>query len=319
MGLLMGEFLIWGAADIIFVVLAIDLLALGQGWVGYFNAAFGAGGILGGLAAVALVGRRHLAPPIGIGVLAFGGAFVVIAIWPSALVAVLLVALSGAGRALFDVGCRTLLQRTTPVEVLGRVFGLLEGMEMAGLALGALLIPPFVALGGSKTALVGVGLVLPVLALLMARRLISVDRGAKVPLVEIALLRSMPLFASLPPPVIEGVAHALERLDLPAGSVVIRVGDDGDRCYVIAEGVLDVSRDSVTVARLGRGMVFGEIALLEDVPRTATVTAITDVQLYALAKAPFVTAVTGHAPASQAAGALVAKRREELARVAHDR
>ena len=161
MGLLMGEFLIWGAMDVLFVVLALDVLALGQGWVGYLNAAFGAGGIVGGVAAMALVGRLHLAPPIAAGVLAFGGALVLIALWPSALAAVVLLVLSGAGRTVLDVGCRTLLQRTTPADVLGRVFGLLEGLAMAGLALGALLIPPLVALGGSKAAVVGSGLLLP--------------------------------------------------------------------------------------------------------------------------------------------------------------
>jgi MFS family permease len=315
MGILMGEFLIWGALDVLFVVLAIDVLALGQGWVGYLNAAFGVGGILGGIAAVALVGRRHLAPPIALGVLAFGAAFIVIAVWPTALVAVVLIVLSGAGRTVLDIGCRTLLQRTTPAEVLGRVFGLLEGLEMAGLALGALLIPPLVALGGSKAALIGAGLLLPALALLTARRLIAVDRGAKVPLVEIALLRSLGLFAPLPAPAIEGLARALERVELPAGTVVMHMGEEGDRFYAIAEGEVEVSRNGLAVARLGRGAGFGEIALLEDVPRTATVTALTDVLLYALEKAPFVTAVTGHAPAAQAAGTLVSKRREELARL----
>src|SRR4029077_12173343 len=113
-----------------------DVLGLGDGWAGYLNASFGAGGILGGLAAVTLVGRRHLAPAIAIGVVMFGGALVVIGLWPSALSAVLLLVLSGGGRVLFDVGCRTLVQRTTPSEVLGRVFGVLEGLEMAGLALG---------------------------------------------------------------------------------------------------------------------------------------------------------------------------------------
>jgi Cyclic nucleotide-binding domain/Major Facilitator Superfamily len=319
MGMLLGEFLIWGALDILFVVLAIDVLALGQGWVGYFNAVFGAGGIVGGIAAVMLVGRRHLAPPIGLGILAFGGAFVLIAVWPSTLMAVLLLGLSGAGRVVFDVGCRTLLQRTTPSDVLGRVFGLLEGFEMAGLALGALLIPPLVALGGSKAALVGAGLLLPVVVVLMVRPLIAVDRGAKVPIVEIALLRSMPLFAPLPGPAIEGLAHALEPVELPAGTVVVRMGDAGDRFYAIADGSVEVSRDGVPVAVLTRGAGFGEIALLDDVPRTATVTALTDVRLFALEKAPFVTTVTGHAPAAQAAGALVSQRRDELARLAKDR
>jgi MFS family permease len=317
-GMLMGEFLLWGALDILFVVLALDVLDLERGWVGYFNAAFGAGGIIGGLAAMILVGRRHLAPPIAIGVLMFGGAFVVIALWPSTVVAVLLLALSGAGRIVLDVGCRTLLQRTTPSEVLGRVFGVLEGLEMGALALGALLIPPLVALGGSKAALIGAGLLLPALALLMARPLIAVDRSTKVPVVEIALLRSMPIFAALPPPAIEGVARSLEPLELPAGTVVIHMGDEGDRFYAIAEGEVEVSRHGAVVALLARGAGFGEIALLEDVPRTATVTALTDVLLYGLDKAPFLTAVTGHAPAAQAASALVSKRRDELEQLSAD-
>ena len=319
MGLLMGEFLLWGAMDILFVVLAIDVLALGQGWAGYFNAVFAAGGILGGLAALSLVGRRYLAPPIAIGALTCGGGLVVIALWPSTLVAVLLITLSGAGRLVLDVACRTLLQRTTPSEVLGRVFGVLEGLEMGGLALGALLIPPLVALGGSKAALLGTGLLLPALGVLMMRRLIAIDRSAKVPLVEIALLRSMPLFAPLPAPAIEGLAHALEPVELPAGAVVMRMGEEGDRFYVIAEGEVAVSRGGETIARLARGAGFGEIALLEDVPRTATVTAVTDVRLYALEKGPFVTTVTGHAPAAQVASALVSQRRGELEQVAADR
>jgi Cyclic nucleotide-binding domain/Major Facilitator Superfamily len=318
LGLLMAEFVLWGAMDILFVVLAIDVLELGRGWVGYLNAAFGVGGIAGGFAAVMLVGRRHLAPPIAAGMVVFGGAFVVIALWPSTFAALLLLALGGAGRLLFDVGCRTLLQRTTPAAVLGRVFGLLEGLEMASLALGALLIPPLVALGGSKAALIGSGLLLPVIVILVARPLVGVDRRAKVPLVEIALLRSMALFAPLPAPAIEGVAHALEPLAFPAGTVVLHAGDEGDRFYAIADGEVAVSRDGRPVARLARGAGFGEIALLEDVPRTATVTAITDVRLYALEKGPFVTAVTGHAPAAAAAGALVSARREELARLAGD-
>ena len=315
LALLMGEFLLIGAMDILFVVLAIDVLGLGGGWAGYFNAAFGAGGVIGGVLAMGLVGRRYLAPPIAIGVVMSGFAFIAIAVWPSALVAVLLLALSGGGRVLLDVSCRTLLQRTTPCEVLGRVFGVLEGVMMAGLAVGALIVPVLVSLSGAKAALIGTGLLLPVLALVTGRRLIAVDRSAKVPIVEIALLRSMSIFAPLPAPAIEGVARALEPLELPAGTVVIRMGEEGDRFYAIAEGEVEVSRDGLAVARLSRGTGFGEIALLEEVPRTATVTAATAVLLYALEKTPFVTAVTGHAPAALEAGALVARRRDELARL----
>ena len=137
-------------------------------------------------------------------------------------------------------------------------------------------------------------------------------------MVEIALLRSMSLFAPLPAPAIEGLARALEPVELPAGTVVMRMGEEGDRFYAIAEGEVEVSRGGATLARLGRGDGFGEIALLEDVPRTATVTALTDVRLYALEKGPFVTAVTGHAPSAQAASALVSERRADHARLAVD-
>jgi Cyclic nucleotide-binding domain len=189
---------------------------------------------------------------------------------------------------------------------------------MGGLALGSLLVPPLVALGGPKAALIGAGLMLPILALLLARALIAVDRSTKVPVVEIALLRSMRLFAPLPAPALEGVARALEPLDLVAGTVVITMGDAGDRFYAIAEGEVEVTRHGMTMARLGRGEGFGEIALLDDVPRTATVNASSDVRLYALEKGPFVTAVTGHAPTARAASALVSTRRDELDRLSPD-
>ena len=151
------------------------------------------------------------------------------------------------------------------------------------------------------------------LGLAIARALFRIDGAARVPLVEIALLRSMPLFAGLPSPAVEGIARALEPVAVPASTVVIRAGDAGDRFYAIADGEVEVSRDSVVVARLRRGEAFGEIALLEDVPRTATVTAVTDVRLYALEKGPFVTAVTGHPPVARAAAAMVSQRRAEIA------
>lgn len=182
---------------------------------------------------------------------------------------------------------------------------------MAGLAAGSLLISLLVAAGGPRAALVGVGLLLPAAALLFAARLAVVDAGAKVPVVEIALLRSMRLFAPLPAPAIEGVAHALEAADAADGTVIVREGDPGDRFYAVADGEVEVSHKGMRVARIGRGDGFGEIALLQDVPRTATVTAIGAVRLYALEKEPFLTAVTGHAPAARVADELIAERRSQ--------
>ena len=203
---------------------------------------------------------------------------------------------------------RTLLQRVSPPEVLGRVFGMLEAITMAGLALGALVIPPLIALGGPKAALVGCGALIVLVLVLGLRALRRVDRAAKVPIVEISLLRITPLFATLPPLQLEGVAHALEPVEAPAGAAIIRQGDEGDRYYAIAAGEVEVVRDGVAVARLARGEGFGETALLRNAPRNATVTALTDTKLYSLEKDPFIATITGHAPAHRAAETVIGVR-----------
>src|SRR5262249_20060083 len=96
------------------------------------------------------------------------------------------------------------------------------------------------------------------------------------------------------------------------GEVIVRQGDIGDRYYAIAEGTVEIAHDGRHVATLGRADGFGEIALLEDVPRTATATAVGPVRLQALDKETFVTAVTGHAPSLNAAKEIVSGRRGEL-------
>ena len=159
-GLLGMQFVIIGAFDVLYVVLALEVLDVGQGWVGYLNAGFAAGGVAGSSLAVILITRRRLAPPIGLAVLGMGVATMLLAWAPSAIGALLLLVVVGGGRAVLDVGARTLLQRVSPPEVLGRVFGMLEAITMAGLALGALVIPPLIALGGPKAALVGCGVLI---------------------------------------------------------------------------------------------------------------------------------------------------------------
>ncbi len=314
-GLLGLEMVIYGALDLLFVVLALDVLSVGSGWVGYFNAVFSAGGVVGAAAAVVLVGRRHMAPAIIFGLLVWGAMFMGIAGSATLGVAVGLLVVGGAARALFDVAAKTLLQRISPADVLGRVFGVLEGTSMAGMAVGQLFVATLVALTSATGALAGVGVLLVVATLLAARRLIVIDRGARVPIVEISLLRSIPLFQALPPPAVEGIAHALEPSEAADGEAIIHEGDVGDRYYAIVDGTVSVSHNGQEVATLGRAEGFGEIALLKDVPRTATVTAVGPVQLQTLDKESFITALTGHAPALQHADTIVTSRRDELERV----
>jgi hypothetical protein len=308
LGLLAAESVAIGALDVVYVVLAVSLLDLGGSGAGYLNAAFGAGGVLGIAATAALVGRRYLTPALAAGALAWGVSFAVVGADPRTATAFALLAVAGAGRIVVDVAGRTLLQRIAPVDLLCRVFGLLEGLSMAALAAGSLLTPLLVALAGGRAAVIGVGAVLPAALLLGGARLLAIDRRADVPVVELALLRSVPLFAPLGPAELEPLARALRPVDATAGDEIVREGEPGDRFYVVAGGELEVSVERSPVRTLRRGDWFGEIALLHSVPRTATVTARAEARLYALARAPFLAVVAAHPGTAVEAERVVGER-----------
>ena len=294
LALLTAEAAVVGALDLLFVILAVTVLGRPQAWAGYLNSAYGVGAILAAPVSVLLVGRRLGGPILGAALL-LSGALAALAAGLALGGTVALLTVVGASRALLDVASRSLLQRSVPAQSVGQVFGFLEGLTMAGLAIGALLVPALVHLGGSRLALLGVAAVLPLAAAGGGRVLFSLDAQAPVPVVEIALLRSLPLFAELPAPAVEGLAAALTPVEMPAGAVLIRQGEEGDAYYAIAAGQLDVLRDGRLLRRSGRGEGVGEIALLRAVPRTASVIAHTGATVYRLAREPFLTAVLGHA------------------------
>jgi CRP-like cAMP-binding protein len=165
-----------------------------------------------------------------------------------------------------------------------------------------------VALFGVRWALAATGILLPVLALASWARLRGIDERAVVPERELELLRSLPLFAPLPPATLEHLARSLVPVEASTGTEVTRQGDVGDRFYLVDKGELGVTIDGEVASTLGPGDHFGEIALLRDVPRTATVTARTDASLLALERDEFVSAVTGHPASLEAADAVVAAR-----------
>ena len=297
-----------GALDVLYPSLAIDVLDQGPGWAGYLNAAFGAGATVAVLFTAGLVGRPRLVPAILLGACVYAGAFGVLAAHQSLVLTALLLATAGLGRTFVDVSAQTLLQRVAPPDMLARVFGIVEALSMAALAVGSLYVTVLVALGGVPLALLGVGLVLPFTLLVFGRSFLDVDRHAVVPIVEIGLLRMLPMFGALPPQTLESTARLLERVEAPAGTVVIREGDDGDRFYVVADGAIEVVRGGEKLTSLERGQGFGETALLRSAPRNATCTATEDTVLFALERDEFLEVVTGHPRARAEAEQLVATR-----------
>jgi len=307
LALLTADAVVVGALDLLVVILALTVLGRPPSWAGYLEFAFGAGAVLAATVSALLVGRR-LGGPILAAALGLSGALAVIAFGPGLAGTVILLAVAGAGHLLLEVATRTLLQRSVPPRLIGRIFGVLEGFTMAGLAIGALLVPALAHLGGSRLAVLGVAAVLPLAAVAGGRAVFRLDAGTAVPVVEIALLRSLPLFAELPAPAIEGLAAALRPVRLEAGAVLIRQGDPGDAYFAIAAGELDAEQDGHFLGRYGRGDGVGEIALLRAVPRTATVTAHTAATVYRLDRDLFLTAVLGHAPTRRQAEDIAAAR-----------
>jgi hypothetical protein len=307
-GLVATQSVVLGALDLLFVVIAFRLIDAGRSAVGFLGAAFGFGGIAGSALAVALVCRRRLAPPLLAAAVVWAAAFVALGAQRGALGAYLLLGFSGAARSIVDVAGRSLLQRVCGSAVLARVFGLLEGSDMAAYAIGSLLVPALAAIDGPRAAVVGVGLVLPVVLILGLRRLLSIDAHATVPVVQIGLLRGSELFSALPAPALEALAHDMAPAHANGGEVILTEGDPGDRYFVIAEGEVAVTRSGTQLRTLTRGEGFGEIALLHDVPRTATVTATTDTALYTLEKQSFLAALTGHAPSAGRAESIAGDR-----------
>lgn len=296
-----------GALNVLIVVAALDLLEIGDFGVGLLTAALGAGGFLGAAAAVTLVGRTRLAGPFGLGLVMWGVPIALAAAWLHPMLAFVCLVAVGAGNSILNVAGFTLLQRLVADHVLARVFGVLEALVMTTVAVGGVATAFVVDAVGGRTALVATGAILPLLAVLFRRHIESADAAARAPVRELELLRSLPLFAPVPPMTLERLAARLVPVRAPAGTVVVREGDRGDRFYVVEEGELEVAVGRET-RRLTPGDFFGEIALLLDVPRTATVTARTDVVLRALEREDFLD-VLGRHPATAAAARAVADAR----------
>jgi MFS family permease len=307
-GLFSVQLFVDGMLTVMLVVVALKLLGMGRGGVGYLNAAIGIGGVVGAFAAAALVGRRRLAGDFSVGLLLASVPIALVAAWPHKAFAIAILALGGVGGTLVEVSGMTLIQRAAPEAVASRVFGALESLLFLAIGLGALAAPGLLSLLGTRGALLVAGLLAPVLVLPAWRALGAIDRTADVPTHRLDLLRNLPIFAPLAPATLERLASELVEVRVPADRTIFRQGDEGDLFYVVDEGAVEVLADRAEPVVLEHGDFFGEIALLRDVPRTASVRARIDTRLYALGRDAFIPAVTGYAPSREAAENVIGMR-----------
>ncbi len=301
LGLASAQALTRGALTVFSVVVAIELLRTGEPGVGALMTAVGVGAVLGSLGASLLVGTGRLGAWFAVGVALWGLPIALVGVFPQQAAALVILSFVGVGNALIDIAGFTLIARMAPDEVLARVFGVLESLVAVFIGIGAVVASALVEWFGIQAALIVIGLVCPVLAVLSLRRLRSLDRSVDDLDADVALLRSVPMLAPLPLPSIEQLARGLEPAEVPAGATVFSQGDVGDRYYVIESGQAEVVGGGRVVATLGPGEGFGEIALLRRTPRTATVVASSPLELRMLRSDQFLPVVVGYTPSAREA------------------
>ena len=297
-----------GFADVILIALALELLHLAEGAVGFLNAAWGIGALVGGAALALMLDRGHLVAAIAGGSLLLGVATVLPGVFPEEATSYLAWFGIGIGFTFVEVAGKTLMYRLASDETMGRVISALEAGRLLAMAvgsLGAILLVEWLHPDG---ALIVLGALMPVFVVVCWARLRAFEVGAPVAEGPYHLLRENSIFAPLPIATVERLSHDLTPIEFGAGEEVIVQGDHGDRFFVIETGKVEVFENGEFRRHEGPGESFGEIALLHDVPRTATVRTIEPTRLLALEREQFLTAVTGHRRSHQLAGDVVDDR-----------
>ena len=310
-----GQFFLVGALDIVIVVAAQTELGLGRSGPGVLSAVFGLGAFVSGLVTTLLVERRRLAPLLVVAMVFVAAAAMALGAALSIVMALALLPMMGLARSVLDLLSVVLLQRSADPHAVGSMFAVREMAAGFGLIGGSVTTQVLISQSGVGAALFGIAGFFVVLLLVTWRALRVADDSADVPVVAMSLLRQHPIFAPLPTPVLETVARASIELPVEQGDRLIAEGDHGDRFYAVSEGWFVVANGDVQIATIGRGGGFGEIALLADVPRTATVTAQTGGAVVAIDRAPFLVAVTGHDSERQAAWGVAHSESDGVVRV----
>ena len=293
-----GQVLTRGLLSALLVVAAIELLDMGQWGLGLLGAALGLGGLIGAIFALSSSRSEQLVRTETVALVFWGLPIAVIGVLPLPAVAMMAMVVIGVANATYDVALFTIFQRGSANDERAPVLSVLEGAIGFGAVSGSLLAPVLLLVFGTSGALLAGGAILPILALVIYRRIGHLGRITVVDERLVDLLQRVPAFAELPLTAVERLVEGLVPFADHAGTELMTQGEPGDRFVVIATGEIDVLVDGQTIHRLGPGAGVGEIALLRRTPRTATVKAVTDVTGYTVDAMTFLAAVAGPAAAA---------------------
>lgn len=305
-GLCVAQTVVAGASVVFGVAIALDLLDLGNAGVGLLDSVNGVGGLVGGFVALLLAQRGSLARDFGLGIILWAAPLLLIAAWPTLPSVIIAMVIIGVANSVVDVNAYTILQRLVPDEVMGRVFGAMESAVVGGMALGALLMPILISTVGLRSGLAVIGVGVSAIAVVGIPGLRRIDKVALAP-AGLDLIRGVAILSPLPDRVLERLARRSTTISVPSGQAVMREGDAGDQFFIIETGTVDITIRGGFVRTLSAGDSFGEIALLRDIPRTATVTATSDLTARTIARDEFLSAVTGDGESSNQADLVVTR------------
>ena len=293
-----GQVLTRGLLNPLTVVASIELLGMGEAGVGLLSAALGLGGFLGAVFAVSLTRADKLVRTQSAALAYWGAPIAVIGLIANPFVGLAAMVVTGVANAVYDVAIITIFQRGSTNQERAAVFSVFEGIAGLGLVTGSLLAPVLLAAFGVHGALAIAGSILPILAVIIYGRVGATDKVSVVDEDLVRLVRKVDVFAELPLTALERLAAGMTPVAAALGAVLVREGEPGDTFVIVASGEVEVTVGGKPMDRLGPGAGFGEIALLRQSPRTATVTALSPVTGYAVDSGTFACAVSGPATAA---------------------
>ena len=299
-----------GVLGVLTVTIALSVFDLGSAGVGWLAAALGVGGVLAGPIAAVLVRGHRVARCFAAGVAGWGVPMILLAFTHARYWPYLMFGLIGVANVFDDAGVYSALQRVIPSRLIGRALAMRRAVLLLSMGLGSIVAPLLIDAWGARGALITTGLLLVAIVALSVPSLTIIDHRISEPGPDLALLRQVSFFAPLPFALVEHLASELRSATYEPGDVIIQDGQPGERFYMIAAGRARVCKDGKELRQMGTGESFGEIALLRQVPRTATVIAVTSLQARTLTREEFLAAVTGNAASAEGADEVVSARLE---------
>ena len=297
-----------GVLSVLTVTIAIKMFGLGSPGVGWLTVVLGAGGVLAGPAAAVFVRSKIVARCFAAGVAGWGVPMILLAFAHARYWPFLMFGLIGAANVFDDAGVYSALQQVVPSRLIGRALGVRRAVLLLSMGLGAVIAPVLIDALGARGALTTTGLLLVAITAMAVPSLTAIDHRVSAPGPDLGLMRQVSFFRPLPFAIVDQLASELQSATYEPGDVIIEDGQPGERFYMIADGRARVCKDGTELRQMGPGESFGEIALLRQVPRTATVIAMTRLHARTLAREEFLAAVTGNPESAEGAHEVASDR-----------